>query len=278
MHRLEIIINSNCDLNCSYCNRHASICPPSDIYDPEDVRNDLSHLLKLGHKFNIVCLTGGEPTINPHLWEYVKIIKELKIPQITIATNGKYLSRANDDTFDKLYDNKINLIITVYPELSRIAYDSLFDKLKQKHIPFFKRTATYFKKYGDNKRKYLMLKVKLSEQERNLTFEKCFQRTCNCAELQHGIFYKCGVMCNLKHIDNKFNTKFNDLLVENSDYIDTRKLTEFNNDIDRYTSTTPVGLILPFCKHCSAGYNHGMQGDFVKWDYSTRDRIEFIQE
>ena len=278
MHTLEIVINGHCDLNCRYCNRHASICPSTAIYHPNDVRNDLTHLIRLGHKFNIICLTGGEPTINPYLWDYIQIVHELKINNIQIATNGKYLSIAKDDVLDKLVDNKVSLIISVYPELSGIDYDSLFTRLQDKHIPFIKRTATYFKRFGDNKRRYLMLKLQLSEQPRYLTYEKCFQQMYNCSELYHGIFYKCGVMCNLNYIDDKFGTKFNSMLVENKDYIDIRKLTEFSEDISNYTSTKAVGTTLPFCRYCSAGYNHGINGDFVKWDYSTKDRIEFIQE
>ena len=198
MHRIEIVVNSHCDLNCKYCNRHASVCPPTDIYHPDDVRNDLRHLLSLGHKFDAICFTGGEPTINRYFWDYLNVAHELNIGVICVATNGKYLARASDDVLDKLVSNKVSLIISVYPELSRIDYDSLFAKLNAKHIPFIKRTFTYFKNYNDNKRRYLMLKLRLSEKERDLTYVKCFQQMYNCGELQHGIFYKCGVMCNLK--------------------------------------------------------------------------------
>lgn len=278
MHRIEIVVNSHCDLNCKYCNRHASVCPPTDIYHPDDVRNDLKHLLSLGHKFDAICFTGGEPTINQYFWDYLDVAHELNIGVIYVATNGKYLARASDDVLDKLVSNKVNLIISVYPELSKIDYDSLFARLNAKHIPFIKRTATYFKNYNDNKRRYLMLKLRLSEKERDLTYVKCFQQMYNCGELQHGIFYKCGVMCNLKHIDTKFGTKLNDMLVEDRDYVNIRNITTFNKTIDAYTSDKPVGAILPFCKHCSAGYDHGINGKFVKWNYSTKDRIEFIEE
>jgi hypothetical protein len=95
--------------------------------------------------------------------------------------------------------------------------------------------------------------------------------------IQHGYFYKCGVMCNLRHIDEKFGTKLNDLLVEDEDYIDVRKLTTFSPAIDAYTKSRPVGAVLPFCKYCSGGYDHGIRGEFVTWSKSKGEKIEFIE-
>lgn len=276
MNRLEIVINSHCDLKCMYCHRHSNISP-NDIYLPKDVHNDLLHLKQLGHTFSTIRLTGGEPFINRYFWVYLSDIHELGIKRIEVATNGKYLSKCSDIELKKLRSERISLIISLYPEESGIDYSNLLNRLHKYHIPVYSRTTTYGKHYKDDKRRYLMLKMKLSETPHELTLEHCFQRTHNCAMMQHGYFYKCGVMCNLKHIDNKFNTKLNDLLIENEDYINIRTLTEFSQAIDMYTKAIPVGDALPFCRYCSAGYNHGINGEFTKWSKSKNERIEFIE-
>ena len=273
MNSIEIMINSNCDLKCMYCHRHSNISP-SDTYLPRDVHDDLLHLQQLGHTFDAVRLTGGEPLINHYFWVYLQMIHELGIKHIDIATNGKYLSTCSDAVLEKLKDAHVFLIISLYPEESGIDYDKLLNRLHEYHIPAYKRTVTYGKHYGDDKRRYLMLRMRLSETPRELTKCKCFQRTHNCALLHQGYFYKCGVMSNLKHIDTKFGTKLNDLLIENEDYINIKTLTEFNTTVDAYTSMKPVGAALPFCKYCSAGYNHR---EFVNWSKSKGERIEFIE-
>lgn len=275
MNSIEIMINSHCDLKCMYCHRHSNISS-SDIYLPEQVHADLLHLKQLGHTFNNVRITGGEPFINPHLWDYISMLHQFGIRNIDIATNGKYLSKCDDYVFEKLKNANVALIISLYPEPS-IDYDKLINKLREYHIKLFRRTVTYGKHYGDDKRRYLMLKMRLSESPKELTSERCFQRMHNCALLHQGYFYKCGVMCNLRHVDTKFGTNFNDLLIENEDYINIRTLTEFNPIIDAYTSIRPVMSILPFCKYCSAGYNHGIKGEFATWNKSKGDRIEFIE-
>ena len=276
MSYIEIVINSNCDLKCMYCHRHSNISP-SDVYLPKDVNDDLLHLKKLGHEFESAILTGGEPFINHYFWVYIQTLHNLGIYGISVATNGKYLSKCSDDVLQKLKDEHVSLIISLYPAESGIDYNSLLKRLRTYHIPVCSRTATYGKRYGDNKRRYLMLKMRLSETPRELTKELCFQRRCNCAMIHQGYFYKCGVMCNLKHIDEKFGTKLNDLLVENEDYIDVRKLTEFSTDISHYTTRFSSGKALPFCKHCSAGYDHGTNGEFVTWSKSKGEKIEFIE-
>jgi hypothetical protein len=258
-----------------YCNRHASICPPDDIYDPGDVYKDLLHLQQLGHRFSHVCLTGGEPTINPYLFEYITRIRSI-VPWLSIFTNGKYLAHAPDEVLNKLKQYKVTLTVSVYP--ANIAYDTLFTRLDSKHIQYTKYSAVQGKRYGDGTKKYMMRKILLSETAQPLTFEECYARLHNCCELQHGILYKCSVMCNLKHIDAKYDTHFNKLLVEGEDYINVRTLTTHSTDIQHYTSRIPDTSILPFCKHCSAGYDHGIRGTYTKWEPSRRDRIEFIQE
>jgi hypothetical protein len=276
MNRLEIVINSHCDLNCAYCHRHSNIST-TDIYLPKDVHDDLLHLKQLGHNFTSIRLTGGEPFINRYFWVYISDIHELGIKRIEVTTNGKYLSKCSDTVLKKLRSENILVTISLYPEESGIDYDSLLDRLHSYHIRVHTSTVTYGKHYGDDKRRYLMLKMRLSETPRDLTPEICFQRIHNCAMMQHGYFYKCGVMCNLRHVDAKFGTKLNDLLVEDKDYIDVRKLTAFSPEIDAYTKSISTGDILPFCRHCSAGYDHGTYGEFATWSKSKGERIEFIE-
>lgn len=81
-------ITSGCNYNCKHCGNNSTCVKETDlkkneIYDLLDQMVDMK-LLKIN-------FTGGEPTTNPNLTDYIRYVKG-KIPRITITTNGSLIT------------------------------------------------------------------------------------------------------------------------------------------------------------------------------------------
>jgi len=102
-HLAAIVFTAGCNFRCGYChNPH--------LVDPEQVKNSVKDLIPEEVFFNFlekrkglidgVCITGGEPTIQPDLMEFaLKIKKEGFL--VKIDTNG-----TNVKVLEKLLENK----------------------------------------------------------------------------------------------------------------------------------------------------------------------------
>ncbi|MFC1851416.1 radical SAM protein [candidate division CSSED10-310 bacterium] len=87
-------ITNACDLNCPIC-----LGKPYDqgrfisIVDLEIMVDNLLHYAQAGH---IVTLGGGEPTLHPHFFEVVQLIKKAGLKDIWLYTNGRRIARDPD--------------------------------------------------------------------------------------------------------------------------------------------------------------------------------------
>jgi len=83
-----IIFTQGCNFNCPYC-YNAELVDPNLYREclPED--EIFSFLAKRKGKLDAVTITGGEPTIQPDLIEFVKYVRKIGY-LIKIDTNGSY--------------------------------------------------------------------------------------------------------------------------------------------------------------------------------------------
>ena len=80
-------ITSACNLDCPICytiNRNRDPYQMSN----QDLVQILDHLLEEHHELDIINFTGGEPTLNPHLLDFIQICNRKGIRRVTISTNG----------------------------------------------------------------------------------------------------------------------------------------------------------------------------------------------
>ncbi len=95
-------ITSGCNYRCKHCGNNSIIPKETDLKN-EEVYKLLDEMIELNLlKINF---TGGEPTTNPHLIEYIRYVKG-KIPRITMTTNGSLIT---DEFAKRLKDAGLNM-------------------------------------------------------------------------------------------------------------------------------------------------------------------------
>lgn len=95
-------ITSGCNYRCKHCGNN-SVVPKETDLSQEEIYKLLDEMIEL--KLLKINFTGGEPTTNPHLLEYIRYVKG-KIPRITITTNGSLIT---DEMAKKLKEAGLNM-------------------------------------------------------------------------------------------------------------------------------------------------------------------------
>lgn len=84
----QLVVIRKCNLSCTYCNEFDKTSDPV----PLDILKQRAGKLKDLGTFAI-CLTGGEPTMHPDLFELIRYCRyDLKFFKTSIITNGYYLT------------------------------------------------------------------------------------------------------------------------------------------------------------------------------------------
>ena len=81
-------ITSGCNYNCKHCGNNSTIVKKSDL-KKEEIYNLLNQMIEM--KLLKINFTGGEPTTNQYLIDYIRYVKGL-IPRITLTTNGSLIT------------------------------------------------------------------------------------------------------------------------------------------------------------------------------------------
>jgi uncharacterized radical SAM superfamily Fe-S cluster-containing enzyme len=89
-----IEVNSNCNMDCPLCFSEAR---PGFSLTLEEVEQMLDDLVRTEGNPEVVQFSGGEPSIHPHIIDFVRAAKQRDIPFVMINTNGKRI--AHDDRF-----------------------------------------------------------------------------------------------------------------------------------------------------------------------------------
>ncbi|HNX01131.1 MAG TPA: anaerobic ribonucleoside-triphosphate reductase activating protein, partial [Candidatus Cloacimonadota bacterium] len=81
-----IIFTQGCNFRCPYCH-NPELVDPSRMKSPLDNEKILSFLRTRKTKLDAVCITGGEPTLQPDLVDFCREIKEMGY-LVKLDTNG----------------------------------------------------------------------------------------------------------------------------------------------------------------------------------------------
>lgn len=83
--KVEWNLGKRCNYDCSYCPAeiHDNYSPHTDI---EILKSTVDKLVTLGDVR--ISLTGGEPTVHPHISELIDYIKHVGISWLSVTTNG----------------------------------------------------------------------------------------------------------------------------------------------------------------------------------------------
>ncbi|CAB5161578.1 hypothetical protein D3OALGA1CA_5088 [Olavius algarvensis associated proteobacterium Delta 3] len=102
-------ITNKCNLNCIHCYSNSS----DSAHAPKMTRNDWINLLIECSESGIrhVQFTGGEPILNPDLFDLILTAKKLNIETTEIYTNGTLL---NDNILKFLKMHNVSLAFSIY--------------------------------------------------------------------------------------------------------------------------------------------------------------------
>src|SRR6476661_9336097 len=95
---LRISLTDRCNFRCVYCMPASGMVfqPREELLSDDELIRLIGIFAKVG--FRKIRLTGGEPTIRPHLIDIVREIKKLPgIEELSMTTNGLLLSRIAHD-------------------------------------------------------------------------------------------------------------------------------------------------------------------------------------
>ncbi len=89
-----------CNFNCGYCHNPSLIAGDGNYVPKEEV---MDYLVKRRNMLDAVCISGGEPTCNPDLKDFIKEIKALGY-KIKLDTNGTHPEVVEDLLKENLLD------------------------------------------------------------------------------------------------------------------------------------------------------------------------------
>ncbi len=91
------VFMGGCNMRCPFChNSELILNPPAEMQIPEE--EVLAHLTKRRNVLSGLCITGGEPTLQPDLRDFIGKVRELGY-KIKLDTNG-----LKPDTLAELLD------------------------------------------------------------------------------------------------------------------------------------------------------------------------------
>lgn len=128
---LRISLTDRCNLRCVYCMpaMGAKFAPRDELLTDEEIITVVRAAAKIG--FSKIRLTGGEPTIRPHVVDIVReIARTPGIDEITMTTNGLLLGRMAHDLKAAGLDRVNVSIDTLDPErFTRITRGGKIEKV-----------------------------------------------------------------------------------------------------------------------------------------------------
>ncbi len=137
-----IVFTNGCNMRCPFCHNYELVendIQLDDLISPNEV---MDYLIKRGKVLDGVIITGGEPTIQRGLKDFILEIKKNTNLSIKLDTNG-----LNPDVLEKLLDDKLIDYVAMdvkanyelYPEITRIKNINI-EKIK-KSIQIIKEKA-----------------------------------------------------------------------------------------------------------------------------------------
>lgn len=128
----SIIFTQGCVFRCSYCHNPdlISLTTSSGEKTPDEV---VSFLSKRASFVDAVCITGGEPTLQPGLEEFIVRLKDIGL-SVKLDTNG-----IRSDTVSRLIERKLVDYIAMdlkhrwkeYPAVISISNQGIIDRCRE---------------------------------------------------------------------------------------------------------------------------------------------------
>lgn len=129
---VEIEINSQCNLSCSYCPNSVSERIEKGDMDPSLFSKIIQDLKKYDYKGKIAFEFYNEPLLSPHLEQYLKEIKR-ELPAVTMILYTNAVKMGTYDRFKEVRDWGVDLfIITKHEQVeNNLAFEKVYGDMSE---------------------------------------------------------------------------------------------------------------------------------------------------
>nr|WP_295679201.1 anaerobic ribonucleoside-triphosphate reductase activating protein [uncultured Lachnoclostridium sp.] len=142
------VFTAGCNFRCPFCQNASLVLPSKEIsqYREEEILNFLS---SRKHILEGLCISGGEPTMQPDLTDFIRKVKSMEY-SVKLDTNGTHPKLLRELIEDQLIDMvamDIKNSKESYPKTSGIeilninSIEESVDLLKEGRIPYEFRTT-----------------------------------------------------------------------------------------------------------------------------------------
>lgn len=252
---ISVHVTNRCNKNCVSCGHFAPLVPSDDPdLTPDEFRMSMESLSVHKDMVNRLILTGGEPTINPHCMDIIRIAHEY-FPHVRLVSNGFNL-KFFEQNAQELKELGTQIYITNYS-------NSIIEKL-DKYIDRSGYTIPALE--NDNEERIYFWSGMLA----NGTVEHpeliggCGR---GCSQLVGTKLYICQYTANFRFFDEYFKGEHNLPDVEDS-YIDLSDKTVTDRDIKEFV----YNKVCKLCSHCREHLtNHSLIDDLEKVELKNSD-------
>lgn len=246
--RVHVYLASHCNISCKGCRSFSPINRP-EFYTYEEYEKDIHQLLKLDLHLNYVCFTGGEPLLNPDLFQIFRITR-LLYPSITIRcfTNGVLLAKFTTEQLKKLIEFNVEMVITKYP-IKGLNLANFYQKADELGVKY---NVIYF----GEKKIFSTPKIDFQKNTELYDFYNCFcYKRSTGLQMYRGKLYQCVICLFQSFFNEHFKTN---LAICEKDFIDIYNTN--SEEIYKYKITR-----IPFCDYCN-----NMNKSLFEWGISKK--------
>ena len=94
------VFTYGCNFRCPFCHNATLVIDEAQLFSEEEI---LSYINKRKNILDGVCISGGEPLLQPDIFEFIKKIKDLGL-LVKLDTNGSYPERLREAIDSGLID------------------------------------------------------------------------------------------------------------------------------------------------------------------------------
>lgn len=256
--KFQTHIVEHCNLKCQGC-YHFSSLAKEEYLSVEEYGRDIQRIGKLFHgSLDEILLLGGEPLLHPQIAEFFYLTREA-VPdcQIKILTNGLKLCTMNEDFWEALREEQVQLWVTKYP----VAFD--YDKaeqIAQEHGS----EIFYFNREPVRTTGYQPINLEGNRDYMN-NWRSCY-RANECVDLKYGKMFPCIIPAEIKTFNEYFGQN---LQICEQDYVDIYEVETGMELMEK------LECPMPFCRYCSRE-NISIFGD-RPWKQTKYDMKEWIE-
>lgn len=229
---IDFMITEKCSLKCRDCSNLMQYYKNPSNFSLEILKEEVDFLLNIVEEIFELRIIGGEPLMNPIIYELIDYIKQYdKVKKIVIYTNGTI--PLDKEKIKKMKNRKVWFSISDYKKLS-YNIKTLIRQLEDNQIGYERKNIEYWTSCSSLKK----------QNRNNIELENIFKNCCS----RHIFTYLKGKLYSCPFIGNAINLKAIPLFED--DYVDITKGIATNQIQDEIKKKLNERLFFNSCNYC----------------------------